>query len=272
MTKSSSNRTLINVVGIPAILSLIWAGGVFFAVLITIAMLYAIREFYSMNRKHDTSPTIWIGWLATLIIGHLYFYQPEISAVDLISGVILFVMFALLVELFKNKPNPTWNVGVTLMGILYVPVLLGTLIAIREMSIINGLNMTFGIIISIWMCDSVAYFTGKKWGTIKIFERVSPKKSIVGSVSGFLGSFAVFIIMKETGYLGGVFSWWDVIAFTVITGGFSQLGDFTESLFKRDAGVKDSGTILRGHGGVLDRFDSLIFASPLAYIYLNLIY
>ncbi len=269
MTKNSSNRALVNILGIPTILFLIWKGGIFFAILITIAMLYAVREFYSMNRKHDTYPTIWIGWLATLIIGHLYFHQPEMSAVDLISGVILFIMFALLVELFKNKPNPTWNVGVTLMGILYVPILLGTLIAIREMTIVNGLHMTFSVFLAIWACDSVAYFTGKKWGTVKIFPRVSPKKSVVGSVSGLLGSFLVFIITKETGYLP--ISWVDVVVFTIITGGFGQLGDFTESLFKRDAGVKDSGTILQGHGGMLDRFDSLIFASPLVYIYLNLI-
>ncbi len=270
MTKNSSNRTLVNVLGIPTILFLIWIGGIFFALLITVAMLYAIREFYSMNRKHDTFPTIWIGWLATLIIGHLYFYQPLITAVELVSGIILFIVITLLIELFKNKSNPTWNVGVTLMGILYVPVLLGTLIALREMTMINGLNMTLSVILGIWACDSVAYFTGKKWGTVKIFKRVSPKKSVVGSISGLLGSFLVFIVAKEWGFLP--ISWFDVIIFTVITGVFGQLGDFTESLFKRDAGVKDSGTILQGHGGMLDRFDSLIFASPLVYIYLNLIY
>ena len=96
---------------------------------------------------------------------------------------------------------------------------------------------------------------------------ISPKKSWVGSISGFLASLLVFILFHELGFLGIRYSLLDSVTFGVISGIFSQLGDFSESLLKRDVGVKDSGNLLRGHGGILDRFDSLLFSSSMIYIH-----
>ena len=154
-------------------------------------------------------------------------------------------------------------------GILFVPVLLGTAIDIRQFDMVMGTQLTLATVLSVWACDSAAFIFGTKFGTAKIFPRVSPKKSWVGSIAGMIASLGVFHLFYHQGWLGDYFSVRDAVVFGVITGVFGQIGDFAESLLKRDADVKDSGTLLQGHGGVLDRFDSLIFATPVTYLYVH---
>tara|TARA_B100000586_G_C19821971_1_gene306746 strand:- start:194 stop:529 length:336 start_codon:yes stop_codon:yes gene_type:complete len=107
------------------------------------------------------------------------------------------------------------------------------------------------------------------WGKKKLIERVSPKKTVVGFVGGIVGSFVSFYLMNMNGFIQYDLSLVNIIILTIIVGVCGQLGDFVESMFKRDAGVKDSGKLLLGHGGVLDRFDSLIFTSPLVFIFVS---
>ena len=128
-------------------------------------------------------------------------------------------------------------------------------------------NVVLALFLSVWFADIAAFFFGTKWGKKKILPTISPKKSWVGSISGFLASLIIFIIFYELELLGDRYSLFDSVVLGVLSGIFSQLGDFSESLLKRDAGVKDSGNLLRGHGGVLDRFDSLLFSSSMIYIY-----
>jgi phosphatidate cytidylyltransferase len=261
---------LVNVLGIPGILALIWLGKIYFALFVTIVMLIALYEFYALQQTKELSPIIWIGLLTTLFIGFFYYFRPGLTAPQLVLITIGLILLTLVIELFRNRPHPTWNVAVTLMGVLYIPILLGALIGVRTWDSAHQGHVTFSVIIAIWICDTAAYFVGRKWGRKKIFVRVSPKKTVIGSVAGVMGAFLTYVVMKEIHFLGAAFSWTDVLVFTIITGIFGQIGDFVESLIKRDVGVKDSGKLLMGHGGVLDRFDSLIFASPLAMIYLNL--
>ena len=125
---------------------------------------------------------------------------------------------------------------------------------------------------SVWICDTFAYIFGSKFGKTKILPAVSPNKTWVGSFSGIIGSFIVafcFYYFNDFFGLSYKFSMSDVIAISVITGFFGQLGDFSESIMKRQVNIKDTGKILLGHGGFLDRFDSIIFAAPLYYIYLK---
>jgi phosphatidate cytidylyltransferase len=269
MTDKLSNRMLVNVLGIPGILAVIYFGGYLFGMFITVVMVIALYEFYSLLRIKEVKPLIWLGEIATLLIATYYFFIPTLSPMEVITLIIGLIMLGLLSELFRKVPNPTMNLSVTFMGILYIPFLLGTLIALRNWDSAHGTNLTFSTFLSIWICDTAAYFAGKKFGKKKIYPHVSPNKTVVGSVAGVFGALITVYILNMIGFIGINLNWTNIVIFTVIIGFFGQTGDFVESLFKRDMGVKDSGKMLKGHGGVLDRFDSLIFASPLVLIFVN---
>lgn len=262
---------LVNVVGIPALLWIIWNGGLIFTIFITIVALLALWEFYHLAAIHDFGqPQTWTGYVLTLGIMAIYGFYPELQGVTLLAFSVSAFIVVVLVELFRNRPNPTRNFGMTVLGVFYIPGLLGSFIWLRHWDGIHLSHLTMGLFITVWVCDSFAYLFGKQWGTKKILPRVSPNKSWVGTISGVVGAFLTLTIMKNLQFLGGDFGWKDIIILTFITGIFGQLGDFSESLIKRDAGVKDSGRLLKGHGGVFDRFDSLLFAGPLTYAYLVL--
>ena len=143
-------------------------------------------------------------------------------------------------------------------------VLLGSLVLVRNIES-AGKYLTLTMLVSVWSCDTFAYIFGSTFGKKKILERVSPKKSWVGSFAGLLGSLIVVFVFKYFQLLE--ISNVEGLVLGIIFGGISQLGDFAESLFKRSAEVKDSSNILPGHGGVLDRFDSMAIAAPLTYLY-----
>lgn len=269
MTDKLSNRMLVNVLGIPGILAVIYAGGYLFGLFIGVVMVIALYEFYSIIKVKDVKPLVWLGEIATLLIAFYYFFSPSLSLMEVITLFTGIIMLGLLFELFRKMPNPTMNLSVTFMGILYIPFLLGTLIALRNWDSVHATNFTFTTFLSIWFCDTAAYFAGKKFGKKKIYPRVSPNKTVVGSVAGVFGALITVYILNTIGFIGITLTWPKIVIFTVIIGFFGQVGDFVESLFKRDVGVKDSGKMLQGHGGIMDRFDSLIFASPLVFIFVH---
>jgi phosphatidate cytidylyltransferase len=203
---------------------------------------------------------------------------------------------ACLFELFRNKGSPFANLGTTLVGVLYVSLFFGTLVGIRELfhpfhlpmsryfslsdsgfmdpQMIQTVDQWGGytvisLLACIWICDTAAYFAGLWVGTHKLFPRVSPNKTWEGTIAGFIAAVAALVGAKAL-----VLEYMTVgqaVVVGIIVGIFGQLGDLVESLFKRDAGVKDSSSLIPGHGGVFDRFDSLIFVSPLVYLYLDFI-
>lgn len=262
-------RNFVNALGIPGWLLLIWVGGVYYSAFILIAMLIAISEFYTMAEKKGATPLRWIGLSTTVLIAYYFHVQSQLTSHQIIGSIILVILLTLVWELFSKEENPGLNIAYTLAGILFVSVLLGTAIDLRQFDTAMNTQLTLTMVLSVWVCDSAAFIFGTKYGKAKIFPRVSPKKSWVGSISGMIASLVLFVSFHYQGWLGDYFGLTNVLILGFITGGFGQLGDFTESLLKRDAGVKDSGTLLKGHGGVLDRFDSLIFATPLTYLYVH---
>jgi len=265
-----SNRSIVSTLGIPGILLFIWAGGIWFALFMVTVMLLALYEYYEIAKLKDAKPVVWIGLLASLFIAYFYYYPLRIVPIYIFSIIVAFIMITLFIELFSKKPNPTENFNITIGGILYIPLLVGALIGIRNFDAAHATNFTFALFISIWICDSAAYIGGKKFGKKKIYPSASPNKTVVGSVAGLIFAFITYIVMDKIGFIKFDLDITQITILSVISGIFGQTGDFVESLFKRDAGVKDSGTLLLGHGGVLDRFDSLIIASPLVYIFLNI--
>jgi phosphatidate cytidylyltransferase len=209
--------------------------------------------------------------------------------------ILVFVMFVLVVELFRKKNSAVSNIATTLLGVCYVSLFLGSLVGLRELFVpgdfpvyrhfnIIGVDVPANILAtldrwggltvatifaSIWVCDSAAYFIGRAWGRHKLWERVSPHKTWEGAIAGSVAAVATFVASRAL-FLDYM-TLGSAIVCGVIVGLFGQIGDMVESMLKRDAGVKDSSSLIPGHGGVLDRFDSLLFVSPLIYLYLDFI-
>jgi phosphatidate cytidylyltransferase len=201
---------------------------------------------------------------------------------------------SLLVELFRGKSSPLLNLSATVFGVLYISVSLGMLVGIRELFLKDfalprflsfaatqsseaarelsyrwGGYTVISIFACIWICDTAAQFVGLKYGKHKLFPRVSPNKSWEGAASGFVAAIGAALLAKCIAL--PFFTVGESLVIGFVVGAFGQFGDLAESLMKRDAGVKDSSQIIPGHGGMLDRFDSLLFVSPILYLYFDFV-
>ena len=266
---NTSLRIVVSVITIPIILAACYFGKVFFLLFTLGIGIIGFLEFSNMVKQKNSFTNLVIGVLAVfaLIVNS---YYNIIESVVLIFIIVLLLLFT---ELFRNKHSATSNLGTTLIGVFYIGLFSSSLILIREffnyseMLYTQGGFLIISLMLSIWICDSAAFFLGTAFGKHKIFPRVSPNKSVEGAIAGLV--FAVLSMIAAKSFLVEFLSWYDVIVIGFIVGIIGQAGDFVESLIKRDTGVKDSSSIIPGHGGVFDRFDSLLFSSPVIYIYLH---
>lgn len=274
MSKKLNNltsRVIVALIGIPLIVALCIIGKIPFLIFILLVGLISFNEFTMMLKSKNSFPNKLIGLIAVAIIiinEYNSFIDYHIFLVALISVLLLF-------ELFRNKASAINNVGSTLLGIFYIGIFSGAIIDLREFyaesyfTYTQGGYLILSILISIWLCDSAAYFFGSAYGLHKLMLRVSPKKSWEGAVAGFI--FSVIGMVASKSLMLEFLSTFDAIIIGIIVGVFGQIGDLIESLIKRDANVKDSSSLIPGHGGILDRFDSLLFSAPIIYLYLSLL-
>ena len=268
-------RVLVALVGIPLLLFVILQGEIYFFSIIVIIAIISQWEMYKILQSKKIHVSIVPGYTLGMLLLYFTAYGFDKNLI-LVSFLALLFLFAF--EMFRNKESALLNVAGTILGIVYPVAFLAALLFLRfnidEILPKTGYNPAGMFIItmfaSIWLCDTFAYFFGKAFGKHRLFERVSPKKSIEGAVAGLVGAVLIFFISKWIGFLHitNVL----VLICGIIVGTLGQLGDLVESWFKRDAGVKDSSSILPGHGGMLDRFDSLMFIAPafvIFYIILN---
>ena len=171
-------------------------------------------------------------------------------------------------EIFRKRQTPLTNISSLVFAFIWLGVMLGSLSTLRNMPGI-GFSITFALFLSVWICDTSAFGFGIKFGKRKILPTVSPKKTWVGSFAGLITSVFFMMILYRFNFFTYHVSYIDAFVLGLISGIFGQLGDFAESLLKREANIKDTSNFLRGHGGILDRFDSLTFAAPLTLIYCN---
>ncbi len=266
---NTAKRVLVSIVAIPLILAACYIGNIYFFVFVLFIGLASYYEFFLLAKKKGVSANIWIGILAVsfLLLNQFNFLFETYSFLLILIAVLT------LVELFRNKDSAIFNIGVTLLGIFYIGLFAGSLIGIRELyQHSNDLYLRGGYIIismfaSIWICDSAAFFGGTALGKHKLFPRVSPKKSWEGAIFGFI--FAILSMVLAKLLIVKFLSWNSAIIIGIIIGVFGQIGDLIESLFKRDAGVKDSSGLIPGHGGIFDRFDSLMYTAPIILMYLK---
>lgn len=274
MTKSLRNltrRVIVSLIGIPLIVLVCIVGKIPFLIFVLGIGLVSFHEFTKMVRNKHSFPNLLIGWLTVGII-ILNEYSPFINLHILI---LLTVSILLLIELFRNKESAISNLGSTLLGIFYIGFFSAAILNVREFynesvfTYNQGGYLIISILASIWICDSAAYFIGSAYGKNKLMPRVSPNKSWEGAVAGFV--FSIIGMVAAHSIILDFIELRNVIVIGIIVGTFGQLGDLIESLIKRDARVKDSSNILPGHGGILDRFDSLLFSAPVVYLYLSFI-
>ncbi len=270
MAKNNSSRTLVNLLGIPSLLAIIYLGDSFsnipiFSVFIGAVLFLGAKEIPPLSNSKKGQPVISVLFifLALLQIGRIPGIRWEIPIYILLIGIAL---TAMIVEIFRKKETPLLNISILVFSFVWLGLMLGSLSELRNLPDI-GFKITLALFLSVWICDTGAFFFGKKFGKKKILPDISPNKTWVGTIAGFISSMIFLLILNQSGYFPDIFSLVDVVVLGLITGIFGQFGDWAESLLKREANVKDTSNILAGHGGVLDRFDSLTFAAPLTLIY-----
>ena len=260
-------RLPIIAIGIPLVLFILNKGGVLFFISLTLVSLLCLHEFYSIAKAKNSTPNQIAGYISLITISYLYYNIFNNSLLQFLLFCFLSVVLIIFFESFKNSKKPLINISVTFLGILYIGVLFSSMIALRQYDSFNGTSFTLTMIVSVWICDSFAYTFGKLFGKRKLVERLSPKKTILGFSAGIIGAFISIYILNYYSITNYNLSFYSIAIFSFIIGVFGQWGDIVESMFKRDAGIKDSGKILLGHGGFLDRCDSLILTSPLVLLY-----
>jgi len=270
--KNFGKRVAVAVVAAPLILWACWRGGIYFLALIEAIIFLGLWEFYALAEKKSAQPNRIIGIVAGLGLALQIYFR---GSGELWLTTSIFAVLLILVELFRNKGSALLNAGATLLGLIYVAGFWSFLLLIRELpreyphiNYASAGTWLVMMIATVWICDTAAYHVGMAFGRHKLFERVSPKKTWEGAIGGLI--FGVLMAAASHYWFVRELRLIDCIVIGALVGTIGQLSDLAESLFKRDAGVKDSSTLIPGHGGVLDRFDSEMLLAPLVYLYLLL--
>lgn len=277
--KTLGTRSLSAVFFVILLVGAIWYSYYSFFLLFFIVGLIALNEYYRLAEKLNASPYKLVGsffgiclffWLSTAQLSSAFGINLQVLEFILSGCLILCPFLFMLIALFSDHPTNIWNILHTLLGLLYVMLPLGLLVTI-PVSITND-SLTYnyfkvlGIVFLIWTNDTMAYLGGSLLGKNKLYERISPGKTWEGTIVGAVFTAGVgFLLNLDHSYDNTLI--WPTIGLLVAALGTT--GDLVESMLKRMAGVKDSGQLMPGHGGALDRFDSLIFVTPFVYVFLK---
>jgi len=236
-------------------------GALLFALLIAVVSFIGLLEYCHMTLPGRGVEGILIS--ASGVVIPLLFYLRSAAAMAFAIALFLISIAVHTLFRFSDVREAVSEAALLFFGIIYVPYLLGYLILLRNNP--AGLNWILLMLFMIMSGDSAAYFFGCRFGKHKLYPAVSPNKSIEGALFGLAGSVtgamvAKLIFFSELSVVNGILA-------ALLVGTIGQVGDLFESLIKRSCGVKDSGRIIPGHGGILDRLDSILFAAPVTYYY-----
>jgi phosphatidate cytidylyltransferase len=266
-------RLIASFVFIPCLYIITKAGGYYFLALMDIVILIGIWEFYSMMEWKGIRPYKGIGCLCGLVLSW-YFYIQNGTYANLFLTLALIGIMSLELTRRDNK-TAIYHISTTVLGVIYIAFLGSHLVLLREFPNEAGLDYNLGsslvflAFLVTWSGDTLAYTVGKSIGRHPLLPRISGKKTVEGSAGCVAGSLLGGVVAKYS--FAPFLELWQALTIGAMAALIGQLGDLVESMIKRDAEIKDTSDTIPGHGGVLDRFDSLLFTAPLLYYFVKFV-
>jgi phosphatidate cytidylyltransferase len=261
------HRVVTAAVGLPIIVLAIWFGDPWpwFTILIAAAALAGTYEFYRIANFDRREPLLYLGllWTLALVVSPHYTNPDLLPAV--ITATMLVFLICLLLRPSREKAFRDW--AWTITGALYVGWMLSYWLRLRGLD--YGRDWVYLAMLTTFANDTSAYFVGRARGKHRLAPAISPAKTWEGAIAGLASAIlAAMVVAVILGLISSfTFKYWQIILLGFLVSLFAQLGDLVESLLKRNMGVKEAGNLLPGHGGILDRFDSLIFVGAVIYYY-----
>ncbi len=245
----------------PTVLFLLYRGGIAWTAIVLVAGILSWLEMTQILKLDHFATDRLLGLLFVIgAIADAYLRGQGLIGFDLLRPLLTgLLMFSLVWALYSKSEHPTTDWAMTVASALYLGFLLSHFVSLRLRE--NGFSWAILALLVAWLDDTAAYFIGRIWGRHKLWPRISPKKTWEGLIGGTIAALIVGLFLAPS--LVGI-PWWQGLALGALIAAAAPFGDFSVSLFKRMAHVKDSGHLIPGHGGMLDRLDSLLFALPAA--------
>lgn len=263
LEESRVNSRYLGAVVLIPILAMFFIGGWFLKITVMLLAGRALYEFFHVIEVKGHAPIRILGYGSWLVYyGTLFFVENPVTHLGVILSLVLALGFVYMV--FDEKTDIT-DVALTLAGVVYTVVIFGFLVLLESKE--HGLYFVYSVFIISWVCDTLAYYSGRLFGKHKLIERVSPKKTVEGAVGGLLGGALGAFILGQIVVGTTSISPWHFLVMGFFGAMFGQVGDLAASAVKRYADAKDYPKLIPGHGGILDRFDSILFVSLLVYVY-----
>jgi phosphatidate cytidylyltransferase len=253
------SRLLVGLLGLPLVLGLVWLGGWWMFGLVLVAALVGVHEFVQMARPlRPLAPALYLGVVLALAAAQTG------GLVWMLGGFLAtFVLAFGASALAKTRAPATVAIGATVLGAGWIAFGLGHLLLLRDLHV-HGRLVTLAVLLTVWAADTFAYFGGRLLGRHKMAPTLSPSKTWEGFVIGSVaGVFVAFVTLYDTRHT--YLAIWQAVVLGVVVVLAAAVGDLFESMLKRDMQVKDTGRLLGGHGGILDRVDALLFAGVASY-------
>ncbi len=258
-------RLLTSVIGVPFVICIVYLGGWIFFLTVLGIILIAAYEFFKFAKNEKINYSIYFSLFLNAIIVLFTFTNKNIYILPLFM--LSIIVSSIYKALFQDEIDKLLEkVSLEVFSALYIALPLSYFLLIRNLP--KGEKFIILLLGIVWLNDSFAYFIGKKMGKTKINTHISPNKTMEGAIGGFFGGLVSGLIFAYF----FKFNLISVFFLSIIIVAISQLGDLVESAFKREVGIKDAGNIIPGHGGILDRFDGLIFATPVYYYLIILVF
>lgn len=260
------NERYVGAMVLAPLLLFIFLGGYFLKISVVLLSLGGMYEFYKVSKTDGYKPISIVGYL--LCLAYYIYLGHGFNLTNAVGIFILVVFFLMMVPVFNTDRNFV-DVALTILPFFYVGIFFSFILLLSNME--NGRYFLWVIFISSWGCDTLAYYFGRYLGKHKLIPKVSPKKTVEGAIGGLLGSILGCTLY---GYIiarfGIVIPLYHYIIIGLLGGIIGQCGDLVASSIKRHAGVKDYSNIIPGHGGILDRFDSILLVSVVIYYYISI--